>query len=101
MLGTTADSGCARVVSVMWRARFDVGLDPADRDHGQPDVTTLLQQAVQRGLVGDAPCEQGVAVTGGERHPLEAGCISRVEAPLEADLVPAGLFRAARARRPG
>ena len=59
---------------------------------GRPDVAHLLEQAVQRGLVGDRAVDDGGAVAlVGEGQPVEPGGPSGVEVPLEADLVPSGL----------
>src|SRR4051794_8003459 len=86
-----------RCVGVRWAACV-VGLELGDRDQRQTDVAKLVQQAVQSGLVDDGTSEQAEAVTGGEGHRIEPGGPSGVEAPPEADLVPAGPVRGAGGR---
>ena len=69
-----------------------VGLDVGDRDQRQADVADLLEQAVQRGLVGDRAVDDGGAVAlVAEAQAVEPGSPAGIEVPLEADLVASGL----------
>ena len=62
-----------------------------DRDQGQADVADPGQHSVERGLVDDRSVQDGGAVGSGQCHPVQPGGPPGVEAPLEADLVPAGV----------
>jgi hypothetical protein len=71
-----------------------VGLDPRHGDERQPGVADLLEQPVQCGLVDYRTPDEGDAVPlTGEGHPVEPGGPSRIEVPLEADLVLPGFIR--------
>ena len=73
------DGGCIGVV----------GADPRDGDQWQAQVTYLLEQAVQRGLVGDgATDERGAVGFVGEAQSVEPGGPAGAEVSLNADLVP-------------
>src|SRR5579872_221288 len=65
------------------------GFDVIDRDQGQAQVARFLQQAMERGLVGDGAMDDGGAVAvSGDGQPVEPGGPPGIEVPLEADLVP-------------
>src|SRR5580693_6841559 len=65
------------------------GFDVIDRDQRQAQVARFLEQAVERGLVGDRAMDDGGAVAVvGEGQPVEPGGPPGSEVPLEADLVP-------------
>jgi hypothetical protein len=72
------------------------GFDLRDRDQGQAQVARFLEQAMQRGLIGYRAMDEGGAVAVvGNGQPVEPGGPPGVEVPLEADLVPSGVVRAA------
>ena len=65
------------------------GVGLGDRQQREPEVAELVQQSVQRGLVGDRAAEDGGAVVGvGEVEVVEPGGPAVVEPALDADLVP-------------
>jgi hypothetical protein len=69
-----------------------VGFNASDRDQRQADVAHPLQQAMQRGLVGYSTMDdRGAIALEAEAQPVKPGGPSRIEVPLEADLVPSGL----------
>src|SRR5579872_489538 len=69
------------------------GFDVIDRDQGQAQVARFLQQAMERGLVGDGAMDDGGAVAvSGDGQPVEPGGPPGIEVPLEADLVPSRAF---------
>src|SRR3954468_18010946 len=97
-----------RVVAVVW-AVFDMpvllfvveelsriraghlgllGFHPSDRDQRQARVANSLEQAVQCGLVDHRAVDEGGAIARvGETHSVEPKAASRVQVPLDADLV--------------
>ena len=69
-----------------------VGVDVADRDQGQAQVTDSLEQAVEGCLVGDRAADDGGAVAlMGDGQAVEPGGPVRVKVPREPDLVASGL----------
>src|SRR5450755_460790 len=72
------------------------GFDLGDRDQGQAQVARFLEQAMQRGLVGDRAVDDGGAVGAvGNGQPVEPRGPPGVEVPPEADLVPSRVLMAA------
>jgi hypothetical protein len=65
-----------------------------DRDQWQTQIAHLLEQAMERGLVGDRAAKDGrpVALVG-EAQPVKPGGPSGLKAPLEPNLVPSGRLR--------
>src|SRR5690349_9855528 len=65
-----------------------------DRDQWQAQIADLLEQAMERGLIGDRAAKDGRSIAlMGEAQPVEPGGPSGLEAALEADLVSSGLLR--------
>src|ERR1700755_1582529 len=72
------------------------GFDVIDRDQWQAQVARLLQQAVQRGLIGHEAMDEGGSVAvASDGQPVKPGGPPGIEVPLEADLVPSGTAIAA------
>src|SRR5690349_9772263 len=70
------------------------GVDAGDREQRQAKVAHLLQQPVQRSLVGDWTSEAGRAVAvEGEAEAVEPGGPAGSKVPFKADFVPFGLVR--------
>jgi hypothetical protein len=69
-----------------------IGLDADDREQRQADVAYLLEQAMQRSLVGyPAMDDCGAVAPVIEVQPIKPGGPPGLEAPLEANLVSSGL----------
>ena len=63
-------------------------IDASDRQQWEAQVAHFRQQAVQRGLVSHGAMDQGGTRTlVGEAQPVEPGGPSRIEVPLEANLI--------------
>src|SRR6476660_4216730 len=68
--------------------RGRVGVDLRHRDQWQSGVAHLLEQAMERGLVGNVPPDDGDALAlVAEAQAVKPGRPSAIEVPLEADLV--------------
>ena len=69
-----------------------VGVDLSDGDQWQSGVADILEQAMERRLVGNVPPDDGEALAlVAEAQAVKPSGPSRVEVPLEADFVPSGL----------
>src|SRR5690242_13587216 len=69
------------------------GIGPGDGQQQQPEVAELVQQSVQRRLVGDEPTQNGGAVVGvDELEVVEPARPAVVEPALDADLVPVAVL---------
>jgi hypothetical protein len=70
------------------------GTNLHDRDQWQAQIAHLLEQAMERGLVGNrAPKDGRPVALVAEAQPVKPGGPSGLEAPPEPDLVPSGLLR--------